>query len=197
MSRSVPKIGEYGHERRKHDAYWTDEPTIKALMDSYKFPKRIWEPACGRGDISENLIARGHTVYSSDLNEHGYTGQELIGDFLEMTTVPNGSKAIITNPPFTHLDEFIAHANGLMRPRKGCVAILMAIMSTATKIRKPLINGEGFSRLVIMSRRPRWTQEGEVNTAGPRKAFVWGIWDWGDWNMQRRGPNQYGDVVVV
>lgn len=197
MSRAVPKIGEYGHERRAHDAYWTDEPTIKALCENYQFPKRVWEPACGRGDIVKHLVARGHSVYSSDLNQHGFEGQELIADFLEMATVPNGAKAIITNPPFTHLDEFIDHANGLMRPRKGSVAILMQLQAAATKRRKSIINGAGFSRLVVLTRRPRWTREGEENTANPRKPFAWAIWDWGDWNMQRRGHNQYGDVVVA
>ena len=197
MTRKTPLIGEYGHKRREHDAYWTDEPTIAALCDNYKLPDRIWEPACGIGNISNYLVMRGHKVYSSDLNEHGYEKQDVTVDFLEMNIVPHGSLGIVTNPPFTLLDDFIGHANALMRPRKGVVAILMQHQALATKLRKAVINGPGFSRAVVMPRRPRWTRAGEKNTANPRKPFAWAIWDWGDWNMQRRGPNQYGDMVVA
>lgn len=71
--------------------------------------RTIWEPACGSGALSEELIAAGHDVVSSNLVDRGYGH---VGyDFLKVPETP--VDCIVTNPPFSLCEEFVAHAIGL------------------------------------------------------------------------------------
>jgi hypothetical protein len=66
--------------RRKDDFHETPSVAVEALLSVETFTGPIWEPACGRGAISEVLIEHGHDVISTDLVDRGYgTGRT---DFL-------------------------------------------------------------------------------------------------------------------
>jgi hypothetical protein len=116
----MPSIGgklakhEDNPDRSKNDFYPTEpEGTITLIdhldlldpVDGFK-RDRCWEPACGQGHISKVLMAMGFDVISTDLvaSERGY-GQDL--DFL--TTTELLADYIITNPPYSLLNEFIRH----------------------------------------------------------------------------------------
>lgn len=77
-------------------------PFVRAVL----LPDLIWEPACGEGAISRVLEEHGHTVISTTLVDRGYgrVGQ----NFLECCELL--APAIVTNPPFGIIDDFIEHA---------------------------------------------------------------------------------------
>ncbi len=57
--------------REPDDFYETPPDAVEELLRVERFSGRIWEPACGRGAISEVLEAHGHTVVSTDLVDRG------------------------------------------------------------------------------------------------------------------------------
>lgn len=93
------------------DFYQTPAVATQALLRRWRPPaKRIWEPACGCGAISEVLLAERFKVMSTDLFDRGYG----IGgvDFLRCRRVLGD--VIITNPPFNRADDFVGHAMELV-----------------------------------------------------------------------------------
>lgn len=92
-------------EREAHDYYATDPKAIRLLLEQEKFNEWIWEPACGEGHLSKEMIKQGYQVYSSDLIDRGY-GHQL--DFLFYNKTWHGD--IITNPPFKYAIEFVKKA---------------------------------------------------------------------------------------
>ena len=98
---------------RGNDLYETPPCATLALLRAEKLPKRIWEPACGRGAIVSVLRAHGHEVVASDLVDYGVpvTAPGYFGvDFLLERRAPEGTQAIVTNPPFRYATEFVEHA---------------------------------------------------------------------------------------
>lgn len=72
--------------------------------------KRVWEPACGDGRLSRVLEWHGLEVTSSDLREFPGYGNPGV-DFLKPSVEGAFSyDAIITNPPFSHAQEFLIQA---------------------------------------------------------------------------------------
>lgn len=89
--------------RADRDYYATEPRALELLLDLEKFDKLIWECACGGGHLSEVLKERGHEVFSTDIEDRGYEGQNLTINFLESTcewggrhynksTLPRGTK---------------------------------------------------------------------------------------------------------
>jgi hypothetical protein len=99
------------HEREDNDFYATDPKALELLLDLEEFDPYVWEPACGKGHLSEVLKKRGYIVRSTDLIDRGYgTGNV---DFLKTDTPFNGD--IITNPPYKYAQEFVEHALSLIQ----------------------------------------------------------------------------------
>jgi len=95
------------------DCYSTPSVAVEALLRVEKLPRRLWEPACGRGAIVNVLRTAGHDVVATDLVNYGepITPPGYYGvDFLLERKLPRGCKAIVTNPPFRLAEEFVAHA---------------------------------------------------------------------------------------
>lgn len=93
---------------RKNDLYETPPEATQALLLAEDLPGHVWEPACGRGAISEVLLNAGHAVHSTDLVDYGY-GQAGV-DFLMEYKSPPGVQAIVTNPPYKNADDFVRKA---------------------------------------------------------------------------------------
>ena len=106
----------HAHEVRKHDLYETPAVAIRALMKIEKLPKRIFEPAVGKGAIARELVAAGHSVVGTDLIDYGWEGEPYQArggiDFLVLKppAMMHGLDAIVTNPPFQLAEEFVAKA---------------------------------------------------------------------------------------
>jgi predicted RNA methylase len=156
--------------------YATPPEGVRALLSVESFDGSIWEPACGDGAMSRELIAAGYTVVSTDIADRGYgvTGV----DFLQETK-PR-AKHIVTNPPYGRglADQFIGHALRLTRTTGGSVAMLLDLSSlchptrTAKFIRTPPAAIYGLDELVCLL-------NGRHNEAIARAAhmrYCWAIW---------------------
>jgi hypothetical protein len=81
--------------RAAYEFYPTPPEATHALLSVERFDGTIWEPACGTGWISKELILAGYEVVSTDLVDYGYG--EPGRDFLAERE-PR-AKHIVTNPP--------------------------------------------------------------------------------------------------
>ena len=70
--------------RAKYDLYPTPRKCVSDLLKRVDFKGNIWEPACGKGDISEVLLDHNHTVLSTDIVDHGYDKLVSKIDFLNL-----------------------------------------------------------------------------------------------------------------
>ena len=81
-----------------------------ATLDRYNFEydnSSVWEPACGRGDMSRVLNEYFYSVFSSDIHNYGYGND--VQDFL-FPGYKKSCAAIFTNPPFKLAEQFIMKA---------------------------------------------------------------------------------------
>lgn len=92
-------------DRPETDFYPTPPEVTQALLKFLALPsKRIWEPACGKQHLSNELKKAGHQVFETDIQ----TGI----DFLKQDHSYE-AQWIITNPPFIIAEEFIRHCRKL------------------------------------------------------------------------------------
>lgn len=99
---------------RKDDLYETPDVAIAALCQSRTLPQKIWEPACGPGQIVRFLRGAGHDVVATDLVDYGCEQSQARRDFLMERSAPDGVQAIVTNPPFKLAEQFVTHAKSLV-----------------------------------------------------------------------------------
>jgi hypothetical protein len=163
---------------RADDLYETPPEATLALLRAEKLPRFIWEPACGRGAIVNILRAAGHDVVATDLVNYsapitppGYFGI----DFLMERKAPEGTEAIITNPPFKLADEFVARALELC-PR---VIMLLRLAFLESERRCGILEDRGLARVhVFRDRLPRMHRDGwDGPRASSTTAYAWFVWD--------------------
>ena len=108
-------------QQRQVDDFYPTHPTItQMLLDREELDGNIWEPACGRGDMSQVFIDNGHDVLSTDLIDRGY-GEGGV-DFLDDDQISRFGQFdnIITNPPFKFALDFVLQAKKMAR-KKICI----------------------------------------------------------------------------
>src|SRR6516165_832174 len=165
---------------RGNDLYETPPCATLALLRAEKLPKRIWEPACGRGAIVSVLRAHGHEVVASDLIDYGVpvTAPGYFGvDFLLERRAPEGTQAIVTNPPFSRAEEFVEHALELC-PR---VIMLLRLAFLESERRSRILDTGTLARVhIFRNRLPMMHRDGwEGPKASSAMAFAWFVWDRG------------------
>jgi hypothetical protein len=172
----VLMLSNKNYERRAWDHYETPVWCTEVLLKHEDFT-RVWEPAAGKGAISNVLKAAGVDVYSSDIQDYGF-GYD-VKDFL--LTWENDGRDIVTNPPFAEdlADEFINHALLLTKNFGGRVAFLLRNEFDCASSRQNLFDVKSpFAAKIVLTRRPKWI----AGTKGsPRHNYAWYIWDW-QWN---------------
>src|SRR6516164_8797696 len=95
------KMSPLMHRKHPSDCHPTPKSLVWALLATGEFDDvtDVWEPAAGYGAIADELIKAGFSVKATDI----ITGT----DFLTTTEY---HQAIISNPPFSLWDEFVAQA---------------------------------------------------------------------------------------
>ena len=104
-----------GSERDKHDFYATNPKAIYASKEMFvetKLSHKVWECACGEGNISEALKALNYKVFSSDLIDRGYADRQI--DFLNYEK-QDVDYDIVTNPPFKLAKQFIEKSMDILK----------------------------------------------------------------------------------
>lgn len=94
-------------EREPTDFYATDPKALEVFLETLKqdgiaLPRKICEPACGMGHLSEVLKSHGYEVDSYDLHNHGYG--KIGVDFLKSDLK---YECLLTNPPYKYALSFV------------------------------------------------------------------------------------------
>jgi hypothetical protein len=175
--------GKRGNDRsplksRKDDLYETPGVAVRALLSVETLPQYIWEPACGPGNIVNELHFAGHDVFSTDLVDYGCPGQLSGIDFLMLRSVPEQGEAcsaIVTNPPFKLANEFVAHALTLA-PK---VVMLLRLAFLESERRTPILDNGLLRRIYVFRKRLPMMHRAEWagRKANSGMAFAWFVWD--------------------
>ena len=176
--------------RRTDDFHETPRVAVEALLSVETFAGPIWEPACGRGAISEVLIEHGHDVISSDLVARGY-GSGRTDFLLEwQPRAPN----VITNPPYKLALAFAQHA---LAVTAGRVALLLRLAWLESTTRLSFFTSHPPARVwVFASRLPMMHRDGwtgrKASSAIPHAWYVWEHGHRGPVTLDWLGPRHSG-----
>lgn len=171
MSRAHSIVG-VSEGRDENDFYITPAGTIKAILQAEPMVGSIWEPSCGTGAISNELIAHGYdSVISSDLIDRGY-GVGGVNFLKTDLSVDN----IITNPPFSLAKEFVHHA---LKCASGKVIMLAKIQFLAGQKRQYLFQEPSFKGIYVCTKRLKMQRayEDKSYKNGGMMDFAWYVWD--------------------
>lgn len=189
-----------GYERREKEQYFTHPWCTRALMTvapiSRLSQRPVWEPAAGRGDITEVLQDNGIDTFNSDIdvtNFNGDLGTITYEDFLTVEPsmeIADDYSGIITNPPYGGGN--IQYAGKKMQPAEAFirhslnlgidyVAMLLRTDFNHSSRRVDLFRGPPFAYEVVLTSRPRWDWWYEKDPwekdNGPMHNFSWFVWD--------------------
>lgn len=171
-------LGEAGFERVEGDRYWTPKWCTEALLNAVRFRGLIWEPAAGRGDIADVLVARGYQVMCSDIAGAALGCMDAAeSDFLTHASPGDGTFSIVTNPPYSHAEAFIRKALELTARAGGMVAMLLRNEYDCAATRRDLFERESFATKFVLTKRPKWVDDRQQHSASPRHNFAWFVWD--------------------
>ena len=131
--------------RSKNDFYETSSVATQVLMNEVQFDNKVWEPACGKGAITD-VLREKYDVIESDISDEFNRGRRK--DFLSTNKLPSGINSIITNPPFKFLNEFVMKALEL-KPR--FVVMHMAVGALGSVKRGKIYNDHPPSLVLIIS----------------------------------------------
>lgn len=174
-------------EREINDFYATPPIATKKLIEHLKekYPKLIekviWEPACGKGHISEEFRKAGYTVISTDLIERGYglCGEEY--DFLKMekNIHTDGNCSIVTNPPYKYAQEFVEKSMELLEDGQLC-CMLLKLTFLEGKKRYEMFKKYPPAEVLVFSNRINCNHGGNFTEKdqgiGGAVAYAWYIW---------------------
>lgn len=166
---SDPALFKSGFKRHLNDAYYTEPAVSKAL--ARRLPsavKAVWEPACGRGDMAQMLLAHGKRVFCSDLDISDIDVKAAAkvgvpvrrGNFLDDKDIPEfvtmeDIDAICTNPPFgDDAERFVRQALTFSNIR--FFAFVLRSEWKHGKSRLDLFTKEPYSSEIVLTWRPRW-----------------------------------------
>lgn len=116
----------------------------------------IWECACGKGNLSNELISKGYNVYSSDK------------DFDFLTNQPEKFDCIITNPPYSLKQQFLQRAYELGKP----FAFLLPLTTFETGKRQDLFEKYGLE-VIFFDRRINFETPNKIAKSSSWFATAW------------------------
>lgn len=194
-----------GFARIEKDLYPTRERWVIDALCDY-FPVRgaaVWECAASGGHMVRHLVARGASVFSTDIQERDGYALNAIADFAKADIADSRAcDLIITNPPYGTqgklAEQFIA--NGLRRIRAGqakAMAMLLPVDFDSASTRTPLFrDAPEFAAKIVLLKRIRWfdpppRKPGEKAPAGPSANHCWLCWIGTKDPSRRHSPATY------
>ena len=177
-------------EKAENDFYSTDPRTVKEFLDisfkEFENVDSVWENACGNGNISE--VLKGYfgedKVWSTDLVNRGYNyhkdrNKPVELDFLSGKSITPRADLIITNPPFSLVNDFIKV--GLEKTNRYLV-YLCKIQLLETVARKKLLEESPLKYVYVHSKRQATWKNGEALDSQGKKwattmCLAWFVWD--------------------
>lgn len=172
----------FGTEERQSRDYYATDPNalVDFLMQFYEDgeflnSKKIWEPACGDGNLCDVLSDVTQTVRSSDI--HDYGSNELL-DFLSVKSKWTGD--ILTNPPYKQAKEFIAQALSIVSP-KSKVVMLLRIQFLESSNRLAFFKKHPPKFVYVHSKRIKIYKDNDnvKYTKAQPLCYAWFVWEKG------------------
>lgn len=167
----------HGNEQREqHDYYATDPKSVEALLRVERFAPKVWEPACGEGNISHTLMAHGYEVRESDIIDRM---DNEVKDFLFFNEEKwNGD--IVTNPPYSMAKEFVEQSLSCI-PMGNKVAMFLKLTFLEGKARRELFRIAPPIRIYVFTDRQVCPKNNDFAQYGMASAvcFAWFIWEKG------------------
>lgn len=155
-----------------NDYYATEPKAVELLLQEEAFCRRVWEPACGEGHISEVLKAHDFDVLSSDLIDRGYGDAGV--DFLTIPTHGDKECDIITNPPYKYAKEFVEQALAMVAEGHKIAMLLRLTFLEGTK-RRELFNTTPPQTVYVSSARLQCAKNGKFEGKS-MVAYAWFVW---------------------
>lgn len=177
-------------ERETMDYYATEPKAIDLLASKFDIPHRVWECACGGGSLSERLKERGHEVISTDIIDRGYEGFNGECNFLSRLFHPKieGDYAIVTNPPYKFVTEFVLTALDVLPD--GCyLCLFLKTTALESRGRWEKIYRQTPPRYVfqcidrILCAKNAEFEDARKNLGAGAQAYAWFVWQKG-WKGQ-------------
>lgn len=164
-------------ERELYDFYATDPKAMELLLEKEQF-SNVWEPACGKGHLSEVLKKHNILEKSTDIVNRGYGDGEF--DFLGIEN-NQWHGDIITNPPFAYAQEFVERALLIMEEGKK-LALFLRIQFLESQGRKNLFRNFPPKTVYVSSNRILCAKNGDFENNkenGSAACYCWFIWQKG------------------
>jgi hypothetical protein len=167
------QVQRHSFAERGLDLYETPGVAVEALLRVEQLPRRIWEPAAGKGAIVRVLRDHGHEVIASDIYDYGEL--DFVADFLAQGQMPVDCNCVLTNPPYQKVEPFVARALEL----SPLVAMLLRLAFLESERRCGILENRGLARVHVfrkrlpMMHRDLWA--GRKANSG--MAFAWMVWD--------------------
>lgn len=179
-SNTILKTG----NRAEYDLYPTPKRCVEQLLERQKFIGDIWEPACGKGDISDVLFDAGYSVLSTDIVDHGYKNFSAIADFLKCSYQDNMPRNIITNPPFKYATDFMKLGYDLTAKSNGKLALFLRLNFLEGQKRYHWYKENKPSNIYVFSKRQTLWRNGEEIPKGRSgtTAYAWFVWRGKSWD---------------
>jgi hypothetical protein len=148
------------------DLFQTPPEALDPLYPLLPRDWRIWECACGEGNLVRALEGHGYSVIGTDASTD-YAAEST--DFLSADPPP-GIDCILTNPPFSLKDDFLSRCYELGKP----FALLLPLTGLEGLRRQELFRRHGVE-LVLMPRRLHFQTP---NFTEGRKSSSWFATAW-------------------
>ena len=159
-------------QRETYDYYATDPIAVDYLLKYEKFDNKVWECACGNGNISKKLEEYGYNVKSTDLIYRGFGEKESV-NFLMQTEKFDGD--IITNPPYNNALEFVNKALELSK-RKVAMFLKLQFIETQKRYKK-LFSKNPPSTVYVFVKRIKCFKNNEPTSYVGAICYCWFVWD--------------------
>ncbi len=193
MTAPLKKKQAHVWERSEHDWYVDPSRASEALFRVEDFEWRIWDPACGKGNIVLSAIDAGHFAVGTDIVDRNpidppwFNGEnDFLADPETTTTVLLSDLApnIVTNPPFYRAKGAEAFIRKALSLATGKVAAFVDIRFVAGDGRATgLFKEHPPTRIwVIHPRVP--CPPGEYLEAGGKAGNGSSDWCWIVWDQQ-------------
>lgn len=144
------------------DDFQTPPSALSPLLPYIDRGWRVWECACGKGNLVRALGAQGYDV----------VGTDLLGGYDYCMWEPDRWDCAVTNPPYRYKQFFLDRAYSLGKP----FAFLLPLTTLETGRRQALFREYGVEVLFMPSRVNFETPSGKDGGAWFATAwFTWGL----------------------
>ena len=126
------------------DDYQTPRHALSPLLPYLKPRWHIWEPACGKGNLSTAFTVMGYNVTASDIA----MGCDFLAPADSCGVKTDKIDCIITNPPYKYKTEFLEKCYEYHKP----FALLLPLTTLETKRRQNLMGYNGIEIILLPKR---------------------------------------------